>query len=197
MQKNDYWKTPEDLLKTLKYTFTDNGGFLDVCPDQKEYEKFISGDYEGLFDGFNGSDALDPELPWGDDYTELAFVNPPYSGNYKERSIGRAVEVNNTEGFPVACLFPASVETAWFKEIEEKSTLVWYLGKRVSFADPVTGKPGTGNRSGSVIFILDKYRKVVNKQSVETLCKDNPYGGYGYYRSEEASNVGYHFRVSS
>jgi phage N-6-adenine-methyltransferase len=196
MQKNDLWKTPEDLLRILRKAFVDNI-FIDACPDQKDYEDYVAGNYKGVFYRLHPDDALDYDLRWGYSDDCVVFMNPPYSGKYKEEFINRALYEEEENYTPVIALFPASVETAWFKEIEEKSTLVWYLGKRVSFVDPVTGKSGAGNRSGSVIFILDKCRKIVNKRSVEDLCKENPYGGYGYYRSEEAPNVGFHFRVSS
>lgn len=79
------------------------------------------------------------------------FVNPPYSDceawidkALTERAKGRCGVIQ--------LLLPAWTDRAWFKKIADK--YIFFSSGRVSFLDPVSGIPVSGNPHGSMIVYV-------------------------------------------
>ena len=139
---NDCFRTPPSLFKQLNdiFNFT-----LDVACDSKNclcekgcyFDKFLSG--------------LD--TTWG---KNRCFCNPPFSNKamWIEKAYKEVVE--NVCPVVVMILPLNSMDSkAWHKYIEGKMHYEIIEG-RVSFIDPKTGKPKSGNNSGTVIVYFKK-----------------------------------------
>ena len=144
---NDCWQTPPSLFKQLNdiFNFT-----IDVACDSDNCLIDLPA-FQGGFRIDRGLDGLREN--WS---CFRCFCNPPFSD--KAKWIEKAYnEVINGECPICVMILPTNcIDTkAWHKYIEGK---VHYeiLEGRVSFIDPNTGKPESGNNSGTAIVYFKK-----------------------------------------
>lgn len=86
-----------------------------------------------------------------------AWMNPPYS------DIGPFVETAikwQSQGFGTVMLVMMDQSVGWFKRaVEHCQEVHLVIGGRLSFIDPVTGKPANGNNKGSMFLVFYPYGK--------------------------------------
>ena len=86
-----------------------------------------------------------------------AWMNPPYS------DIGPFVETAikwQAQGFGTVMLVMMDQSVGWFKRaVEHCQEVHLVIGGRLSFIDPVTGKPANGNNKGSMFLVFYPYGK--------------------------------------
>lgn len=143
---NDNFQTPLFVFEQLNkiFNFTHDIAcctFNKLCPNGIYYDL--------------GNDAL--KTSWGG---VRAFCNPPFSkkAEFIEKAYNEVI--NGSCPICVMILPLNSMDTkAWHKFIEGK---FYYeiLEGRISFIDPETKKPKTGNNSGTVIVYFKKKIKV-------------------------------------
>lgn len=97
------------------------------------------------------------ETPWADYLSIPGYVwlNPPYSDitPFVQKA---ADESKNQIG--TVMLVPADTSVGWFREaIETASEVRFIIGGRLSFINPVSGKPVSGNNKGSMLIIWHPY----------------------------------------
>lgn len=131
----DLWRTPPELFAALnrEFNFTCDVAASDenhLCPHYLTHEM----------------DALSANAIWG----EVNFCNPPYS------SILPWVVRSHIEamcGKTTVMLIPADTSTKWFKLAFETASEIRFISGRLAFIHNATGKKGTGNNKGSVLFV--------------------------------------------
>ena len=86
-----------------------------------------------------------------------ALMNPPYS------DIGPFVETAikwQAQGFGTVMLVMMDQSVGWFKRaVEHCQEVHLVISGRLSFIDPVTGKPANGNNKGSMFLVFYPYGK--------------------------------------
>ncbi len=81
----------------------------------------------------------------------FAWMNPPYSdiGPFVKRAAEMA-----SKGIGCVMLVMADTSVGWYAEaIKTCQEVRFIVGGRISFLDPVTGKPAAGNNKGSMFLI--------------------------------------------
>ena len=81
----------------------------------------------------------------------FAWMNPPYSdiGPFVKRAAEMA-----KQGIGCVMLVMADTSVGWYSEaIKTCQEVRFIVGGRISFLDPVTGKPAAGNNKGSMFLI--------------------------------------------
>lgn len=148
---NDDFQTPKHIFKQLNdiFNFT-----MDVACTKENclvIEKLTTCSlYRGMYHD-KGIDGL--KESWED---ERCFCNPPFSN--KAKWIEKAYNEVVGGGCPVCVMvLPSNCldSKAWHKFIEGKFYYEILQG-RVSFIDPETQKPKSGNNSGTVIVYFKK-----------------------------------------
>lgn len=137
MKQSDEYQTPDWLFEQLNDRFR----FTIDAACTKENCKVRTWCHERDDDLFMMKDGLTES--WN---KFRVFCNPPYS-NKKEWINKAKYEVHN--GCPVCVMIlPCTMEV--LREV--KGYHYDILNKRVSFIDPITGKPAKGNNTGTVII---------------------------------------------
>lgn len=114
---SDNWPTDPAVFARLNEEF---GPFeLDVCASDENHKcpKYYTAEDDGL------------KQPW----TGRVWMNPPYG-----RTIGQWMRKGaqaGAEGATVACLVPAKVDTAWWREACASASLVRIFPGRLRFGD--------------------------------------------------------------
>ena len=84
------------------------------------------------------------------------WMNPPYSRC--DAFIQRARMVAQKEKSTVCVLVPNSTENKWFhRDALPFASEIWFYEGRISFIDPDTLKPQSGNPCGSVLLVFGPY----------------------------------------
>ena len=144
----DEWQTPKELFNKLNDEFNFD---VDVACNDKNCLCDC-----GLTDSLNVLDwAMLPDYP-----NMIFWMNPPYSKPNLLLFSKKAYE-ESQKGCIVVGLLPLDCSTKWFKEYVMKSDEIRYLGKRVRFIDPNTGKPKGSPAFASVIVVWKKTDKTV------------------------------------
>ncbi|HBW8546541.1 TPA: phage N-6-adenine-methyltransferase [Klebsiella pneumoniae] len=142
--QRDLWRTPPALFACLNAEFCFQ---LDAAaaPHNALCRKFITAEQNTL------------ETPWADYLSIPGYVwlNPPYSDitPFVKKA---AAESANQIG--TVMLVPADTSVGWFKEaIQTASEVRFITAGRLAFINPVTGKPVSGNKKGSMLIIWHPY----------------------------------------
>lgn len=92
-------------------------------------------------------DALDPALTWTAEGS--AWCNPPYD------QIRKFADRCALAPIPTFLLSYARTDTAWFHDVAVRhSALGWFRKGRITFVDPVTGRPGSVAPAPSALFLF-------------------------------------------
>ncbi len=114
-EERDDWSTPRSLISRIEREF---GKFeLDACASLKNRvcEKFYDKDQDGLQQEWQGS---------------LVWVNPPYS---KKMDWIEKATVESKNGAKIVMLLPAFTDTAYFRELKNRSQWLLFLSGRLVF----------------------------------------------------------------
>ena len=137
---NQNWATPPWLFEAMNTRF---GPFdLDVCasPENAKCARFLDEQANGLTSRWSGR----------------CFCNPPFSSipMWLERGM-RAVD--SGECSSVTFVLPAATDTKWFRNIADKMSIYFVVG-RVQFVEPPgIDKKRSGNTSGTIIATYPTY----------------------------------------
>lgn len=115
-EERDDWATPRSLISRLEREFGSRFD-LDVCASAKNRvcERFFDRSQNGLEQEWRGN---------------LVWVNPPYS--QKSEFIEKAHQ-EAQKGTKIILLLPSFTETAWFRDLKEKSNWLLFLNGRLVF----------------------------------------------------------------
>lgn len=114
-EERDDWATPRSLIARLEREF---GRFdLDVCASDKSRvcDRFFYKEMNALEQSWDGS---------------FVWCNPPYS--QKSEFIEKAHQ-EAQKGTKIIMLLPSFTETAWFRDLKEKSNWLLFLNGRLVF----------------------------------------------------------------
>ncbi|EGX6617206.1 phage N-6-adenine-methyltransferase [Salmonella enterica] len=144
LDQRDKWRTPPYLFSALdaEFNFQLDGA---ASAENALHSNFITEQQNTL------------ETPWADYVRAPGYVwlNPPYS-NIAPFVRKAALESENRIG--TVMLVPADTSVNWFKEaIQTASEIRFITSGRLSFINPVTGKPVNGNNKGSMLMIWRSY----------------------------------------
>lgn len=151
----DGWKTDPSLIQWLEKEF---GKYdLDAAADESNAvcEKFYNEKTNCL------------KRWWGKG--KHIWLNPPYSN--PDPFVLKAIEQMEHDN-QIDILLPADNSTAWFRDAQQNAAeIIWITADseeidgekysrsgRLAFINALTGKPGTCNNKGSVIFIMRKLK---------------------------------------
>jgi len=130
------WRTPQYIFNYWdeRYHFTlDAAASAEnaLCPVYRDLK------WDSLTNGWGVKD-------------ESAWLNSPFGNllGWVERCDQEATENSNTT---LACL-PNNTDTKWFEFSFETASRISFLGGRVSYIDPATGLPISGNPGGTVFI---------------------------------------------
>lgn len=139
---NDMFQTPDNLFKQLNdiYTFTVDSACCSYnC--KLSYGFYFDKDKDGLKENWSG---------------HRVFCNPPFSNKADWIKKAHDEVLNNNCNICVMVLPTNCLDSiAWHTYIEGKFTYEILRG-RVSFINPESGKPQTGNNAGTVIIYFKK-----------------------------------------
>jgi len=98
-------------------------------------------------------DALNKSLAWQSKGS--VWCNPPYD---KVRKFAQkcAHTAAAADAPAVLMLAYARTDTVWFHEAVDTATAVWFRKGRITFIDPVTGKPGETAPAPSALFLFTR-----------------------------------------
>ena len=145
---NDSWRTPEDLIQTVKEFY---GGTIDTDPaSSSEANDYINATvfYDEVFNGLINI------------WTGNVFCNPPYSRGKVLKFLKKGmkeIELKHTD--QLLLLTNLDPSTAWGRLATYKATRMLLFGKRLSFIDPSTSKPATDNSRCQVLYYFGKNTK--------------------------------------
>lgn len=140
----DAYRTPPELFAALDAEFNLK---IDVAASAENAlcENYIDEALDAL-----GCDWL-PDPDNGISEWHFAWCNPPYS------DIGpwvRKAAEQSKQGIGCVMLVMADTSVGWYAEaIKTCQEVRFIVGGRISFLDPVTGKPAAGNNKGSMFLI--------------------------------------------
>lgn len=144
VEQRNLWQTPVPLFVALDAEFCLT---LDAAAsaDNALCNRYITEEQNTL------------ETPWANYLSIPGYVwlNPPYSDitPFVQKA---ADESKNQIG--TVMLVPADTSVGWFREaIETASEVRFIIGGRLSFINPVSGKPVSGNNKGSMLIIWHPY----------------------------------------
>lgn len=108
-------------------------------------------------------DALSPDTIWDFEFQDgYVWCNPPYSNIMPW--VKKAQQGNEMGDVGVVMLVPADTSVGWFRQAIEDVTEVRFItGGRLSFINPSTGKPVSGNNKGSMLLIWNRHRPRVKQ----------------------------------
>lgn len=151
------WNTPKYMFNYLNKHFHFQ---LDPCAS---FDNYLELKY--YFTLMN-NDGL--EQPW----IHNAFVNPPYGAENERKWTNKALDEFEKYKKNIFILLPAKTEAPWFGKLFEKSSVIIFPQKRISFVNK-DGKKINGNTMGSVIFGLmdierneDKYIEFIRENEL-------------------------------
>ncbi len=133
----DDWRTPRPFFKSLDDRWAFTG---DACASSVNH---LADNY------FTAQDCA-----LRGDWSQLGpsvFMNPPYSvcGDFVERAY-RAIQTRQVES--VVALIPSAMDVSWVHEyVLTRASEIWCVRGRISFIDPVTEQPMSGNPIGSIV----------------------------------------------
>ena len=134
----DDWRTPPESMRPILKRFRFTG---DACADAVNTwaRRFYTSEDNALV------------KPW-DALGRRVWMNPPYS---KANAFMRRARLQAFEhGLTVCALVPSTMDVRWWHEdVLPHASEVWLYRGRISFVDPVTVKPTTGNPVGSVLVV--------------------------------------------
>lgn len=144
LEQRDLWRTPPALFASLDAEFCFQ---LDAAaaPYNALCRRFITAEQNTL------------ETPWADYLNVPGYVwlNPPYSDIMPFVKKAAAESANQ---IGTVMLVPADTSVGWFKEaIQTASEVRFITAGRLAFINPVTGKPVSGNKKGSLLIIWKPY----------------------------------------
>lgn len=134
----DDWRTPPTLFKAIQRRLNGIRFEFDLAADQ----------YNHLCDRWYSEEDDALLLPWPED--QWSWCNPPYS--LTKEFVARAIYESNF--CPSVLLVPAASDTRWWAQAFESADVTLLLTGRVSFHNPVTNQPVSGNTTGSTIFVF-------------------------------------------
>lgn len=144
VEQRNLWQTPRPLFEALNAEFN---FVLDAAASAKNAlcRRFITEEQDTLV------------TPWADYMTlpGYAWLNPPYSEilPFVKKAASESLNQIGT-----LMLVPADTSVGWFSEaIETASEVRFIVGGRLSFINPVSGKPVSGNNKGSMFLIWHPY----------------------------------------
>ena len=134
----DNWRTPRPLFEAIGRRLRIQRFVVDLAADQDNTlcEQFITAEEDAL------------RTPWPAD--TWLWCNPPYSQT--KEFVDRAVA--EMDFCRSVLLVPAATDTRWWADAFASATVTLLLTGRVSFVDPETGKPMSGNTTGSTVFVF-------------------------------------------
>lgn len=145
-EQRDLWRTPPEIFAALNSEFIFQ---LDAAASEHNRlcKLFISEEENALTTSW-------PEaMGYSDGY---AWLNPPYSDIMP--FVKKAAHENKYGCTGCVMLLPADTSVGWFKEaIQTASEVRFITAGRLSFINPVTGKPVNGNNKGSMLIIWHPY----------------------------------------
>ena len=173
----DDWRTPPALMRTWldRWRFTG-----DACADAVNTwaQVWIDQRTDALRASWEG---LGPRV----------WMNPPYS--QANAFMRRARTVSADLGVQVVALVPSTMDVRWFHEDAAPfASELWFFRGRISFVDPVTIKPTSGNPVGSVLVVFDGRQSHAGPR-VGRLCSltGKPTNeGDGYYWRSRCESAG-------
>jgi len=137
------WETPGDFWTYIsaRYTFD-----VDVCATEQSTKcaRFISPDQDGL------------SVPWGSG-KGFAWCNPPFkcARKWHEKAVHEIFSAQHISG--AAVLGHACTGAAWWQQVvRQYAPTVLLLSPRISFVDPATGCPKSGNDRDSMLTIYHR-----------------------------------------
>ena len=142
------WRTPPEIFAALNAEFDFK---IDVAATEENalLDWFIPPESNALI-----SDWIIDGVSKAGDY---AWCNPPYS------DIGPWIDKASEQsklGLGVVMLVMADTSVGWYKKAIETCQEVRFItGGRLSFLDPVGGKPVGGNNKGSLFLIWHPFAK--------------------------------------
>lgn len=140
----DCWRTPPEIFEALNFEFAFK---VDVCasPQNAMLPHFITEQENCLTaDWYRHSGQIN-RTGW------YAWMNPPYSniGPF----VQRAAEMSRA-GIGCVMLVMADTSVGWYKTaLYTAQEVRFIIGGRLSFINPETEKPGSGNNKGSMLLI--------------------------------------------
>lgn len=142
----DTYRTPPELFAAMDSEFCFS---IDVAAsyENRLCDLFIEEELNALAEDVDW--LPDPENGLG--AGSWAWCNPPYSdiGPW----VAKAAE-QSAKGVGVVMLVMMDQSVGWYKEaIKTCQEVRLVIGGRLSFLDPVTGKPAAGNNKGSMFLI--------------------------------------------
>lgn len=155
ISSKDNWGTPPEIFQPVnnELHFT-----LDVCADARNHktERYFNEVMDGLTANWKG---------------EICWMNPPFSNTYAwvKKAVGEAAL-----GATVVALLPNNTDARWYYDFvkNEDGYRPGVFGEvfvrgRISFIDHETGKPKSGNTTGSVLVFFGH-----TSFKVESACWD-------------------------
>ena len=144
VEQRNLWQTPIPLFVALDSEFCLT---LDAAAsaDNALFNRYITAEQDTLITSW-GEFLVSPGYVW---------LNPPYSdiGPFVHKA---AAESRNQIG--TVMLVPADTSVGWFRDaIETASEVRFIVGGRISFINPVSGQPVSGNNKGSMLIIWRPY----------------------------------------
>ena len=141
-EHRDSWQTPKFIFDFFddRYQFS-----ADVCASRRN----------ALCDVFYTIEDDCLSCDWSESVPRFSTVwcNPPYSR--PKEFINKAHEQNQKNRIWTAMLLPADTSVSWFSLCEQlASEIIFITDGRISFINPQTGKPKSGNSKGSMLAIF-------------------------------------------
>ena len=145
------WMTPPWIISSIRATF---GGQIDLDPASSDTanEAFVNAEHyftekdDGLAQDWFGNVFMN--CPWG--YTIRHGKQKSSQMVWIEKA---REQLGRTEVMALVTINQAAVSQSWFEYLLHKG-LVCFPRRRISFMDPVTHKPVTGNKYASAITLL-------------------------------------------
>lgn len=140
----DAYRTPPELFAALDAEFSFK---LDVCASSENAlcRFYITEEENCLTTDWLAAAGMFGKVGW------FSWMNPPYSdiGPFVKRAAEMA-----KQGIGCVMLVMADTSVGWYAEaIKTCQEVRFIVGGRISFLDPVTGKPAAGNNKGSMFLI--------------------------------------------
>ena len=132
----DNWRTPVSLFDAIQRRLRISNFICDLAADEDNH----------LCDVWIGEEEDALSVRWPVD--GWSWCNPPYS--LTKEFVGKAIDESYKS--PSVLLVPAATDTVWWGEAFKNADVVLLLTGRVSFVSPETGKPVSGNTTGSTVF---------------------------------------------
>jgi len=163
MASRDDWRTPCEFVDGLRqrWRFAVDA----ACDSQNSVAMFgITAAQDALcVDWWDRAAMMQlPEAPEAAGRPAAVWCNPPYGrrGQLSRAFVGRAAQqardVCGPAGVDVVLLLAATPDVRWFHAAivgDLACDEIWFTKGRLAFTDPRTGKPATGNVTGSVLLV--------------------------------------------